>query len=176
MSSHSKGPWHWQDIGMAWMSGRYHTLSSASGKPVCRLEQMELLGSRADMVTHADAALIAAAPELLEALRMLVNEATARASTSAAFQAALVHAEDVIRRVDTGESGHRKPQPGDVYRRVDDGDWRTRNGELAIVVALSEDGGGALLDDGVCIDLRTLPPARSDVWELIAEGARTVKP
>ncbi|WP_313382846.1 hypothetical protein [Pantoea sp.] len=70
MSGYTKGPWEW------WTSNSFLRLSSkATGKDGSVIDSYVMSDGHSSLsVTYADMALIAAAPELLEALQCLKRE------------------------------------------------------------------------------------------------------
>lgn len=77
MSGYTKGPWEW------WTSNSFLRLSSkATGKDGSVIDSYVMSDGHSSLsVTYADMALIAAAPELLEALQAMVSTRPPAADT-----------------------------------------------------------------------------------------------
>jgi hypothetical protein len=72
---HTPGPWRWvPEPDTSWPWFKYEDLMSASGDIVATGRSDDL--SSEIMVSHADARLIEAAPELLEALEGYISDCT----------------------------------------------------------------------------------------------------
>lgn len=74
---HTPGPWEW------WTSNSFLRLSSRGGKDGGVIDSFKMSDGHTSLsVNREDMALIAAAPDLLEALQLLLKQAQSRATTT----------------------------------------------------------------------------------------------